>query len=171
MQANMTQNEKDQYWMRQAMELAKNAQEIGEIPVGALLVKEDKLVAEGWNQSINLHDPTAHAEMVALRASGHIIENYRLLNTTLYVTLEPCFMCAGAMIHARIGRLVYGAHDYKTGACGSLIDLIGHSGMNHQIEVVSGVLADECSSMLSAFFKMRREQKKTENNRLKNKAL
>ncbi len=171
MQANMTQNEKDQYWMRQAMELAKNAQKIGEIPVGALLVKDDKLVAEGWNQSINQHDPTAHAEIIALRASGQVIENYRLLDTTLYVTLEPCSMCAAAMIHARIGRLVYGANDFKTGACGSLIDLIGHAGMNHQIKVVSGVLAEECSSMLSAFFKMRREQKKIQHNQLKNKML
>ncbi|MEI9751703.1 tRNA adenosine(34) deaminase TadA [Moellerella wisconsensis] len=156
----MTQSERDQYWMRYAMQLAKKAQDIGEIPVGAVLVKNDQLIAEGWNRPISDNDPTAHAEVIALRAGGERLVNYRLLDTTLYVTLEPCVMCAGAMIHGRVGRLVYGASDFKTGACGSLLDVIGHPGMNHRIEVVSGVLAEECADLLSQFFKLRREQKK-----------
>ncbi len=156
----MTQIEIDEYWMNQALELAKNAQEAGEIPVGALLVKDNQLIALGWNSSIENHDATAHAEIVALQQAGKVLNNYRLLDTTLYVTLEPCIMCTGAMIHSRIGRVVYGAKDFKTGACGSFIDIMGMSGLNHYVEVTGGVLEETCSSMLSAFFKMRREQKK-----------
>lgn len=154
------QAEKDVYWMQKAILLAENAQEKGEIPVGAVLVHEDKLIAEGCNHPISAHDPCAHAEILALRAGGQYLQNYRLLNTTLYVTLEPCIMCAGAMIHARIGRLVYGAPDQKTGAAGSVIDVFNHPDMNHRILVLGGILADECSAMLSCFFKQRRAEKK-----------
>ncbi|WP_281181141.1 tRNA adenosine(34) deaminase TadA [Candidatus Arsenophonus triatominarum] len=156
----MDQAQKYVYWMRKAILLAKNAQEKGEIPVGAVLVHEDKLIAEGWNHPILSHDPSAHAEILALRAAGQSLQNYRLLNTTLYVTLEPCIMCAGAMIHARISRLVYGASDQKTGAAGSIIDVFNHPDMNHRILVLGGVLADECSVMLSGFFQQRRAEKK-----------
>ncbi|WP_343554457.1 tRNA adenosine(34) deaminase TadA [Pantoea sp.] len=150
----------DEYWMRYALELAKCAWEQGEVPVGAVLVQGDKVIGEGWNRPIGQHDPTAHAEIMALRQGGKVLENYRLLDTTLYVTLEPCVMCAGAMVHSRITRLVYGAKDEKTGAAGSLLDVIGHPGMNHQIQIDCGVLAEECAGMLSDFFRMRREQKK-----------
>ncbi|WP_036647478.1 MULTISPECIES: tRNA adenosine(34) deaminase TadA [Enterobacterales] len=146
--------------MRYALELAKRAWEQGEVPVGAVLVQGDKVIGEGWNRPIGQHDPTAHAEIMALRQGGKVLENYRLLDTTLYVTLEPCVMCAGAMVHSRITRLVYGAKDEKTGAAGSLLDVIGHPGMNHQIQIDCGVLAEECAGMLSDFFRMRREQKK-----------
>ncbi|ELZ5938392.1 tRNA adenosine(34) deaminase TadA [Providencia vermicola] len=156
----MTQVEIDEYWMNRALELAKNAQDAGEIPVGALLVKDNQLVASGWNRSIESHDPTAHAEIIALQQGGKALNNYRLLDTTLYVTLEPCMMCAGALVHSRIGRLVYGAKDFKTGACGSFINLLERPGLNHYIDVTGGVLEETCSTMLSAFFKMRRAQKK-----------
>ncbi|WJV52831.1 tRNA adenosine(34) deaminase TadA [Pectobacteriaceae bacterium CE90] len=150
----------DEYWMRHALTLAQRAQNEGEVPVGAVLVCNDQVIGEGWNRPIGKHDPTAHAEMMALRQGGQVLQNYRLLNTTLYVTLEPCVMCAGAMIHSRIGRLVYGAADEKTGAAGSLVDILHHPGMNHQIQITRGVLAEECAAMLSAFFRMRREQNK-----------
>ncbi|WP_233450940.1 tRNA adenosine(34) deaminase TadA [Xenorhabdus nematophila] len=146
--------------MRRAMALAMQAQAQGEIPVGAILVADNEILAEGFNLPITYHDPTAHAEIIALRQGGSRLQNYRLLNTTLYVTLEPCVMCAGAMVHSRIKRLVYGASDMKTGAAGSLIDILRHPGMNHQIEIIGGVLAEECSTMLSSFFKQRREQHK-----------
>jgi len=150
----------DEYWMRHALRLARIAWEQGEVPVGAVLVQGDRVIGEGWNRPIGQHDPTAHAEMMALRQGGKVLENYRLLDTTLYVTLEPCVMCAGAMVHSRIARLVYGASDEKTGAAGSLMDVLGHPGMNHQVVLQSGVLAEECAAMLSDFFRMRREQKK-----------
>lgn len=146
--------------MRHALGLAQRAWEQGEVPVGAVLVQNDQVIGEGWNRPIGQHDPTAHAEIMALRQGGKVLENYRLLDTTLYVTLEPCVMCAGAMVHSRITRLVYGAHDIKSGAAGSLLDVLGHPGMNHQVELNSGVLAEECAAMLSDFFRMRREQKK-----------
>ncbi|WP_152529946.1 tRNA adenosine(34) deaminase TadA [Serratia fonticola] len=151
----------DEYWMRQALSLAQRAQEEGEVPVGALLVLDNQVIGEGWNRPIGRHDPTAHAEIMALRQGGAVLQNYRLLNATLYVTLEPCVMCAGAMVHSRIRRLVYGAADEKTGAVGSLVDILRHPGMNHQVEIVSGVLAEECAATLSNFFRMRREQKKS----------
>lgn len=152
--------QQDEYWMRHALGLARLAWEQGEVPVGAVLLQGDRVIGEGWNRPIGQQDPTAHAEIMALRQGGKVLENYRLLDTTLYVTLEPCVMCAGAMIHSRITRLVFGARDEKTGAAGSLINVLGHPGMNHQIEMVNGVLADECAGMLSDFFRMRREQKK-----------
>lgn len=150
----------DEYWMRYAMTLATRAQENNEVPVGAVLVHNGEMIAEGWNHPIGDHDPTAHAEMMALRRGGKALENYRLLETTLYVTLEPCTMCAGAMIHSRISRLVYGARDAKTGAAGSLLDILQHPGMNHRITVEGGVLAEECAHQLSEFFRQRRAQKK-----------
>ena len=151
----------DEYWMRHALRLARVAWEQGEVPVGAVLVQGDRVIGEGWNRPIGQHDPTAHAEIMALRQGGKVLQNYRLLDTTLYVTLEPCFMCAGAMIHSRITRLVYGARDEKTGAAGSLLDLLGHPGMNHQVTLHQGVLAEECAALLSDFFRMRRAQKKS----------
>lgn len=150
----------DEHWMRHALSLARLAWDQGEVPVGAVLVQGDRAIGEGWNRPIGQHDPTAHAEMMALRQGGKVLENYRLLDTTLYVTLEPCVMCAGAMVHSRITRLVFGAADEKTGAAGSLLDVIRHPGMNHQVTIEQGVLADECAAMLSDFFRMRREQKR-----------
>jgi tRNA(adenine34) deaminase len=146
--------------MRHALTLARRAWEEGEVPVGAVLVHNNQVIGEGWNRSIGRHDPTAHAEIMALRQGGLVLQNYRLLETTLYVTLEPCVMCAGAMVHGRIGNLVFGARDAKTGAIGSLMDVVGHPGMNHQVMVTEGVLAEECSAMLSAFFRARRLEKK-----------
>jgi len=150
----------DQYWMHHALTLARRAWDEGEIPVGAVLVYENRVIGEGWNRPIGHHDPTAHAEIMALRQGGLVLQNYRLLNTTLYVTLEPCVMCAGAMVHSRIDRLVFGARDAKTGASGSLLDVLGHPGMNHQVDVTEGILAADCSSMLSDFFRARRQEKK-----------
>lgn len=152
----------DEYWMRYALQLALRAQEQGEVPVGAVLVRGQEVIGEGWNRPIGQHDPTAHAEIMAIRQGGRALENYRLLDTTLYVTLEPCIMCAGAIVHSRIGRLVFGARDEKTGAAGSLVDILGHPGMNHQVKVEHGVLASECAATLSDFFRMRREQKRAQ---------
>nr|WP_255567204.1 tRNA adenosine(34) deaminase TadA [Erwinia sp. S38] len=152
----------DEYWMRHALMLARRAWDEGEVPVGAVLVHEGRAIGEGWNRPIGHHDPTAHAEIMALRQGGKVIENYRLLNTTLYVTLEPCVMCAGAMVHSRIGRLVFGARDGKTGAAGSLLDVLGHPGMNHQVQIEEGILATECAAMLSDFFRHRRAEKKAQ---------
>lgn len=149
-----------EYWMRHALRLAKRAWDEGEVPVGAVLVHGDNVIGEGWNRPIGRHDPTAHAEIMALRQGGAVLQNYRLLDTTLYVTLEPCVMCAGAMVHSRIGQLVFGARDAKTGAIGSLMNVLGHPGMNHQVEVIEGLLAPECSAMLSDFFRARRLEKK-----------
>lgn len=150
----------DEYWMQRALVLALRAQAEGEVPVGAILVLDNQVIGEGWNRSIGYNDPTAHAEIMALRQGGQAVQNYRLIDATLYVTLEPCVMCAGAMVHSRIRRLVYGANDLKTGAAGSLVDILRHPGMNHQIEITAGVLADACSHQLSAFFRLRREQQK-----------
>jgi tRNA(adenine34) deaminase len=152
--------EQDEFWMRHALSLAAKAEQQNEIPVGAVLVKDQQIIGEGWNQSISLHDPSAHAEMMAIRAAGQAIENYRLVNSSLYVTLEPCAMCAGLLIHSRIQRLIFGAADLKTGAVGSVYDLLSDKRVNHQIEVSGGVLADECGQKLSGFFKQRRSQKK-----------
>lgn len=151
-----------EYWMRHALTLARRAGEEGEVPVGAVLVWQNRVIGEGWNRPIGRHDPTAHAEIMALRQGGMVLENYRLLDTTLYVTLEPCVMCAGAMVHGRIGHLVYGASDAKTGAAGSLMDVLGHPGMNHRVQVSGGILAPECSALLSEFFRQRRAQKKAQ---------
>jgi tRNA(adenine34) deaminase len=162
-----SQLEIDCKWMNYALSLADKAESVGEIPVGAVLVKHDKVVAEGWNLSIFNHDASAHAEIMAIQSAGKNIQNYRLIDCTLYVTLEPCPMCAGALVHARIKRLVYGAGDYKTGAAGSVFNLVQNDKLNHQIEVTSGILAEQCATKISAFFKKRRSQKKQLKNELK----
>ncbi|WP_166425031.1 tRNA adenosine(34) deaminase TadA [Paraglaciecola sp. 20A4] len=150
--------QQDQLWMRHALSLANKAALVGEIPVGAVLVRDQQIVGEGWNQSIMLNDPSAHAEMQAIRQAGTAIKNYRLINTTLYVTLEPCTMCAGLLVHSRIQRLVFGAYDAKTGAAGSIMDVLRDERLNHQVEVLGGVLGDECGETISAFFRRRRAQ-------------
>ena len=156
-------SEFDEKMMRYALNLADKAEALGEIPVGAVLVDDSgNIIGEGWNLSIVQSDPTAHAEIIALRDGAKHLQNYRLLNTTLYVTLEPCTMCAGAILHSRIKRLVFGASDYKTGAVGSRFHFFDDYKMNHTLEITSGVLAKECSHKLSAFFQKRREQKKAE---------
>ena len=148
--------QEDEKWMQQALQLANYAADQGEVPIGAVLVRDGICIAEGWNQSITTHDPSAHAEMVALRAAAQQIKNYRLLNTTLYVTLEPCVMCAGAIIHARIKRVVFGAYDPKTGAAGSRFDILRDLRHNHEVDCTGGVLAEQCSTCLRNFFKARR---------------
>ncbi len=150
----------DEIWMRHAMALAARAEGMGEIPVGAVLVLGDQIVGEGWNNSITGHDACAHAEIMAIRAAGAHLQNYRLLDTTLYVTLEPCCMCAGALIHSRVKRVVYGATDPKTGAAGSVFNILQDERHNHRIALQAGVLAEACSAQLSAFFKRRRAEQK-----------
>lgn len=142
--------------MRHALALARRAAAAGEVPVGAVLVKDGAIVAEGWNHPITAHDPTAHAEIGALRAGAAALGNYRLVGTTLYVTLEPCIMCAGAIIHARVKRLVFGAPDPKTGAAGSVFDVFASGKVNHLVRVEGGVLAGECGQLLTEFFQQRR---------------
>ena len=146
----------DEAWMRCALALAERAETQGEVPVGAVIVKDGRVIGEGWNQPIAKHDATAHAEIMALRAAGTAQDNYRLLGATLYVTLEPCMMCAGAMVHARIARLVYGAPDPKSGVITSVMSLLDAPHLNHRIAWRDGVLADVCSEKLSGFFKTRR---------------
>ncbi|ABQ98820.1 preprotein translocase subunit SecA [Haemophilus influenzae PittEE] len=161
MDAAKVRSEFDEKMMRYALELADKAEALGEIPVGAVLVDDARnIIGEGWNLSIVQSDPTAHAEIIALRNGAKNIQNYRLLNSTLYVTLEPCTMCAGAILHSRIKRLVFGASDYKTGAIGSRFHFFDDYKMNHTLEITSGVLAEECSQKLSTFFQKRREEKK-----------
>ncbi len=151
----------DEDWMRRALELARHAEEHGEVPVGAVLVKEGELLGEGWNQPISANDPTAHAEVVALRAAAARVGNYRLPGTTLYVTLEPCLMCVGAIIHARVQRLVYGAHDPKTGAVDGAFEMLRSPKHNHRVEVQGGVLEQASAELLQAFFRARRGASKT----------
>ena len=146
----------DEYWMQQALMLAQKAELQDEVPVGAVIVKGNQLIAEGWNQPIQNNDPSAHAELTAMRNAGQALSNYRLTDTTLYVTLEPCSMCVGAMIHARVNRLVFGAYDMRTGATGSAINLIGDAIHNHKVEVHGGVMEEECKSILQSFFRSRR---------------
>lgn len=148
--------EDDIQFMRRALELADRAAEEGEVPVGAVVVKAGKIVGEGWNRPIVSNDPTAHAEIQALRQAAERIGNYRLIDTTLYVTLEPCAMCAGAMVHARIQRLVFSARDSKTGAAGSVMNLVQHPQLNHQVDITEGVLAEVSSEKLRQFFRNRR---------------
>ncbi len=143
--------------MRHAMALAERAEKAGEVPVGAVLILGDKILAEGWNRPIKTHDPTAHAEILALRAAGSTLLNYRLIDTTLYVTLEPCVMCMGAISHARVRRIVYGATDPKRGAAGSAMQLADAAFLNHRIEVNGGILGDECGAQLRSFFLSRRQ--------------
>lgn len=148
--------DRDEYWMRHALNLATQAEQAGEVPVGAVLVLNDDILGEGFNRPITNNDPTAHAEMVALRHAAERLKNYRLPETTLYVTLEPCLMCAGALIHARIKKVVYGAYDQKAGAVVSKAQLLDHTFINHQVEHRGGILADQCAHQLSAFFRARR---------------
>lgn len=149
----------DTDWMQYALKLAERAQQEGEVPVGAVLVLNDEIIGAGWNRPIAAHDPTAHAEIMALRAGAEKLGNYRLNNTTLYVTLEPCVMCAGAMVHARIKRLVFGASDPKAGAIKSVFNILDSARLNHRVEYVGGILSDECGAMLSRFFEARRNDR------------
>jgi len=146
----------DEYWMQRALELARKAEAAGEVPVGAVVVLNGELIAEGWNQPISSSDPTAHAEIMALRAAGQKLDNYRLLDTELYVTLEPCPMCVGAMLHARVKRVIYAATDPKTGALGGAYDLLNSVNHNHAFEVSGGVLAEQSRDLLQTFFRQRR---------------
>jgi len=150
----------DEDWMQSALDLARQAQTLDEVPVGAIVVYEDQIIGRGFNQPILHNDPTAHAEIMALRDAAEKLGNYRLPGTTLYVTLEPCMMCAGAMVHARIARLVYGATDPKTGIIDSHLQAFEQKTVNHKIEVTGGILAPACGELLSAFFQARREAKK-----------
>lgn len=149
----------DTEFMQIALDLAQQAALAGEVPVGAIVVKDGIIIGRGSNAPIGLHDPTAHAEIMAMREAATYLGNYRLVDCSLYVTLEPCAMCSGAMQHARIAKLVYGASDLKTGACGSVINLMAEPKLNHHTEVVSGILALECGATLSDFFKQRRLKK------------
>lgn len=146
----------DQYWMRYALALAEKAEQQGEVPIGAVVVYEQHCIAEGWNQPISQHDPTAHAEIIALRAAAKRLENYRLPNTVLYVTLEPCVMCAGAIIQARVRRIVFGAYDPKAGAVSSRFDILRDTRHTHRVDCQGGVLAEVCGEMLKQFFINRR---------------
>ncbi|QAU34602.1 tRNA adenosine(34) deaminase TadA [Janthinobacterium sp. 17J80-10] len=147
---------RDLIYMRQALDQAHNAWALGEVPVGAVVVHEERVIATGFNQPIGTHDPTAHAEIMALRAAAAILGNYRLPGCELFVTLEPCAMCAGAMMHARLARVVFGASDPKTGTCGSIVNLFEQEKLNHHTELSGGVLAAECGQLLKDFFAERR---------------
>lgn len=146
----------DEYWMRQALLLAQQAERQGEVPVGAVIVLEDQLIGSGWNQPISQNDPTAHAEIVALRAACLQQQNYRLPNSTMYITLEPCIMCAGAIVHSRVERVVFAATEPKTGAAGSCFDIFNTSKLNHRVKCERGLLADESSELLKTFFRTKR---------------
>ena len=146
----------DEFWMRRALKLAERAQADGEVPVGAVMVKDDECIGEGWNQPISTRDPSAHAEITALRAAAGRTENYRLPGTTLYVTLEPCAMCAGAIILARVSRLVYATADPRSGAAGSVFNILQSEQLNHQVDLTAGVLELEAAAILQTFFKTRR---------------
>ena len=151
----MTHDE-DLVWMGEALLLAKRAGLEEEVPIGAVIVKDGEIVGRGWNRNIGLNDPSAHAEIMAMRDAGKALGNHRLPGCSLYVTLEPCPMCAGAMIHARLSRVVYGADDPKTGAAGGVFDLLGDPSHNHRVEITGGCLAEESAAMLKDFFKQRR---------------
>lgn len=149
----------DLYWMREALNLAHYAQTQDEVPVGAVLVYQDKIIGRGWNQSISTQDPSAHAEIVAIRQGAQYLNNYRLVESTLYVTLEPCVMCVGAIIHGRIKRLVFAAKDLKTGAAGSVFNLLQDPKHNHRVMVEGGLLAEESALLLQNFFKSKRKSR------------
>ena len=153
----MDHNSTDTAFIKRALALACSAAEQGEVPVGAILTKDEKIIAEGTNAPIGSHDPTAHAEIIALRKAASKIGNYRLPGTTLYVTLEPCIMCMGAIIHARLDRVVFGAFDPKTGAAGSRYSIGSDGLLNHHLKITGGICESECSSLLKAFFKARRK--------------
>ncbi|MDH5446219.1 MAG: tRNA adenosine(34) deaminase TadA [Gammaproteobacteria bacterium] len=146
----------DLFWMQHALELAKRAADEGEVPVGAVLIKNNEVIGEGWNRPIASHDPSGHAEINAMRAASEKLANYRLVDSTLYVTLEPCVMCAGAIIHARIKRLVYGATEPRTGAVESVFNVLTDERHNHKVEVTGGLLGGESASLLQDFFRARR---------------
>ena len=146
----------DEYWMKHALEHAHKAEAAGEVPVGAVIVLNGELIAEGWNQPISSSDPTAHAEIIALRGAGQKLGNYRLLDAELYVTLEPCPMCVGAMLHARVKRVIYAATDPKTGALGGAYDLLNSFSHNHSFEVTKGILEEQSREKLQGFFRSRR---------------
>ena len=146
----------DQRFMREALALAGQAAAAGEVPIGAVVVKNGAVIGQGYNRPISAHDPTAHAEVIAMRSAAAALANYRLTDCSLYVTLEPCAMCAGAIMHARIGRLIYGAMDPKSGACGSVVNLFAENRLNHHATVTGGVLADEAARLLQGFFVARR---------------
>lgn len=152
----------DEQWMRYALELAAKGEVIGEVPVGAVIVQDEKIIGEGFNQPISSHDPTAHAEIIALRQAAMQIQNYRLVGSTIYVTLEPCTMCVGALVHARIERLVFGTTETKAGAVVSKSQLLDNDYFNHRVEYAGGLMAQQCQHQLSDFFAMRREQKRQE---------
>jgi tRNA(adenine34) deaminase len=154
--ANPGRSATDTDWMRRAIALGLDAAAAGEVPVGALLVREGAVLGEGWNRPIGTHDPTAHAEVVALRAAGATAGDYRLAGSTLYVTLEPCIMCSAALIHARVERVVFGAWDPKAGGAGSVLDVFRAPRLNHRVDVFGGVLAEECAQLLQRFFAERR---------------
>jgi tRNA(adenine34) deaminase len=147
----------DNHWMQRALELARHAKEIGEVPIGAVIILKGECIGEGWNQPIASRDPSGHAEIVALRNAARQVDNYRLPDSTLYVTLEPCPMCAGALVHARVQRVVFGALDPKSGAGGSVFNLLNSDQLNHRVAITQGILQDECSHLLQTFFKQKRE--------------
>ena len=150
--------EKDEYFMKAALKAAKKAWENGEVPVGAVLVKDDEIISTGQNSPITLNDPTAHAEIIALREGGEKLKNYRLIDTILYVTIEPCTMCMGAIMHARVKKLVFGTFDPRAGAAGSLFDFTIENKFNHNVEVKSGILESECRELIQDFFKQKRSK-------------
>jgi tRNA(adenine34) deaminase len=154
------QREIDESWMRYAIRLAQRAEESGEVPVGAVLVKNENVIAEGWNAVIETHDPSAHAEVVAIRRAGKVLENYRLIDTTLYITLEPCVMCMGAISHARVKRLVFGAFDEKRGAVCNALNLTDAPFLNHRVNWQGGILEETCSQLLKDFFAARRKSQR-----------
>ena len=156
--ALVSAGDRDRYWMGRALALAQCAAEAGEVPVGAVLVRGDEVIGEGWNQPIGACDPTAHAEVLALRAAAARVGNYRLVDSTLYVTLEPCPMCAGAIVHARVARVVFGAEDPRAGAAGAVFNLLQSAALNHRAAVSGGVMAEECGTLLRAFFRARRSR-------------
>lgn len=143
-------------WMTHAIELARRSERSDEVPVGAVVVAGDRIVGEGWNQPISLSDPTAHAEIIALRQAANELNNYRLVDCTLYVTIEPCTMCAGALVHARVKRLVFGALEARAGAVVSSAEVLNNPNLNHKVEVVSGVLAEECGELVRSYFQLKR---------------
>jgi len=157
-----TQMINHQHYIQQALTLAQKAQQNGEVPIGALIVKNNKIIGEGYNQPITTQDPTAHAEIIAIRNAAQTTKNYRLPDTTLYVTLEPCLMCLGAIIHARIPQIVYGAHDPKIGVFSTQQDITKHQGLNHKIKHTGGILEQQCKEQLKHFFQQRRAQQKEE---------
>ncbi|MRX27310.1 tRNA adenosine(34) deaminase TadA [Kangiella sp. HZ709] len=150
-------SKQDLIFMQRALQLAAVAEEKGEVPVGAVLVKNNEILAEGYNQPIKNHDPSAHAEIMALRQAGQKLDNYRLIDTTLYVTLEPCAMCAMALVHARVARVVFATHDPRTGAAGSVLNILQDNSFNHQCDLESGLLQAEASEQLKQFFKRKRK--------------